>query len=132
MEQHGCAELALRVAGVVEVRVDERHVAGVVPRGCGETEEGEGRKTGRAGTREERAGFEGRVGEPKGVCLEKGECSAARRISGVFREEGWGDDVKGGERDWIARSPPVEDRAELACCEAIIPANADLQLDEPF
>jgi hypothetical protein len=52
MEHDGCAEPALRVADVVEMRVDQREFAGVILRGCGETEEREGRNAWTIGTRE--------------------------------------------------------------------------------
>jgi len=52
MEHHGRAEPALRVADVVEMRVDQREFTGVLLRGCGETEEREGRNAWTTGTRE--------------------------------------------------------------------------------
>jgi hypothetical protein len=53
MEHDGCAEPALRVADVVEMRIDQCEFARVLLRGCGETEEREGRKAWTTGTRED-------------------------------------------------------------------------------
>jgi len=53
MEHHGCAAPALRVADVVEMCVDHREFAGVLLRGCGGTEQHEGRNAWITGTRED-------------------------------------------------------------------------------
>lgn len=79
VEDHGCAELALRFADVVEVHVDQGNVAGgLLLRGCGGAEEGEGRKAFTTSPGEARARFEGRVGEPKRIGFEKGEYGTVR------------------------------------------------------
>ena len=92
MQQHGGAELALRLASVVQVGVDQHKVPGLPARARGRTEEREGREAGAASTREERTGFERRVREPKSVRFEEGECSAVREASGVR----WNGRRKGG------------------------------------
>jgi hypothetical protein len=92
MEHHSRAEPALRVADVVEMRVDQREFTGVLLRGCGETEEREGRNAWTTGTRENWAGFEGGVGEPKRVSFKKSECGAVRGMSVAIvgvRVVGW-------------------------------------------
>jgi len=82
MEHHGGAEPALRVADVVKVSIDQRDIAmWLLLRGRGETESREGRKARTTGTREERAWSEGRVGKPKRIGFEEGECGAVRGIS---------------------------------------------------
>lgn len=84
VEHHGSAYSALRVANVVKVRVDQCDVTRVLLRGCGETEEREGRKTWTTSTRKARAGFEGCVREPKRVGFKEGQCGAARGMSGAI------------------------------------------------
>ena len=78
VEHHGGAELALGVADVVKVSIDQRDMARWLVILCirGETEECEGRETWTTGTREERAWLEGRVGEPKRIGFEEDECGA--------------------------------------------------------
>ena len=109
VEHHGSAYSALCVADVVKVRVDQCDVARVLLRGCGETEEREGRKTWTTSTREARAGFEGRVREPKRVGFKEGQCGAVGIMSGAIIDmwvAGWvvirGEWRKFGERRHLA------------------------------
>jgi hypothetical protein len=109
MEHHGGAKFALRIAGMVQMRVYYRDVAGrpvlvltVPPRGrcgssssCGqmESEEREGRKTRTTGAGEARTGFERLVGEPEGVGFEERKCGAvcfAMRGKLCFSGREWG------------------------------------------
>jgi hypothetical protein len=123
---------------VVEVSVDQHDIAmRLLLRGRGETESREGRKAWTTGTREERAWSEGRVGKPKRIGFEEGEFGAVawNECQLVLRCESGG---MGGKSlrigdPWLmklARSPAVEDRAELSCLGAITPSHADLRLDK--
>lgn len=124
MEHHGRAELALRIADIVQMGVDYRNFERITmpvlafsyggrsssSSCCGqmELEERKGRKTRTTGAGEVRAGFERLVGEPKGISFEKGKCGA-----GMCDMEGEGNEV-GGLASWHY-SPPVENRTKLAC-----------------
>ena len=99
IENHGRAVLALRIADIVQMRVDQRDVTGVpVPVMVYRSEEGEGGKTRTTGAVVPRAGLERLVGEPKGVGFEEGKCGASVCVLLLGDGLGWTASLTDGRR----------------------------------
>jgi hypothetical protein len=91
VEDHGCAELALIVADVVQMRVYQHDVAMMTVVRCfcssSGSESRDGCETRCTGAGEVRAWFERLMGEPEGVGFEQGERGAVVRVWKVKRRQ---------------------------------------------